>query len=465
MPNFFQLYHEYTKKTEPPPNYHAWSAISAISALLGKKCQIPQGHFTVFPQLYIILVGSAGMRKSSAMNIAKNILRLVETVPIAADSGSREGLIDDMAGNRVEYSYGGKNMAYWQSAAFVTEMKEFLGASHLNDRIVSFLTTIWDENIFKERTRKGGTVIINNPYFSILGCCTPGWMNENLKEDVITDGFSRRTIFVLEDTLNCLNSWPESTPSDFETLAKLVLEAKRINKIQGTFELSQPARQIYDQQYYKMREQAEQHGEKVQSYFTSKHILALKLAMCLSAGLNDSLLVTEDVMKTVFIFLEQSERALDTVFAGVGRNELKSLVEKGLQRIRATGRAGMTKAEFLRVCYDDMKKIEVDEAWEVLMSTGAVQPVELKTAQDVPRVRAVVSNPLTPAVNLLELVSRLSWRPEQKMAATSAFSAASPLAPETERLLANEEERKVRLQKGVLLSGKRPQAGDGPQLP
>ena len=75
--DIFALYQDFTKRTEPPPNYHAWSLIGAISALLGKKCYIPQGHFTVFPNLYIVLVGQAAMRKSTALNIAKNFVRKV----------------------------------------------------------------------------------------------------------------------------------------------------------------------------------------------------------------------------------------------------------------------------------------------------------------------------------------------------------------------------------------------------
>jgi hypothetical protein len=198
VPNFFELYARYTDRTEPPPNFHAWSAVGAISALLGKKCQIPQGHWTIFPNLYIVLVGSPGTRKSTAMNIAKKLVRLVSEIPIAAESTSREALIDFMATSRVMCTSNGADISYWQASSFGTELEQFLGGKHINQAMVGFLTAIWDESIFVEQTRKGGTVTINNPYFTMLGCCTPGWVTEKLKNDVITDGFSRRVIFALE---------------------------------------------------------------------------------------------------------------------------------------------------------------------------------------------------------------------------------------------------------------------------
>jgi hypothetical protein len=464
MSNFFTLYAEYCKNTEPPPNFHAWSAISALSALIGKKCSIPQGHFTVFPNLYIVLVGDPGMRKSTAMNIAKRLVRLHGGVPVAAESGSREGLLDDMVKNKVPAMEGAKDVSYWQSSAFVTEMQEFLGGKHINGAMIGFLTAIWDEMIYKERTRKGGEVIIHNPYFTMIGCCTPNWMNEKLREDVITDGFSRRTIFVLEEELGKLNPWPESSPNEIQALALLSKEVQRIHDINGKFQLSKEARAIYDAKYMDMRNEALKYSDKVQSYFTSKHILALKVAMCISSGLNSERLIDSEVMKAAFIFLEQSERSLDLVFAGVGRNELKALLQKCLRKIRAAGHKGLSKAEFITYAYNDMNKQEIDEVWECLMTSGECAPTSEENPLAVPRVRAIKPDLRPPAVDLLELASRLKQRPEVKMKENQAFVLANQLDPLTSTLLSQTRQTQADQSSGVLLKGKRTLSADGKQI-
>ncbi len=464
MSNFFAFYDDYVKSTEPPPNFHAWSAMGAISALLGKKCFIPQGHFTVFPNLYIVLVGDPGTRKSTAMNIAKRLVRLVPQVPIAPESSSREAMIDSMADSKVVATMNNKDVSYWQNSAFATEMQEFLGGKHINQAMVGFLTAIWDEPIFKERTRKGGEVIIHNPYFSLLGCCTPEWMNTKLKQDVITDGFSRRTIFALESELNTLNPWPESTPEQIENLAKLEIEVNRIFDITGLFTLTKEAREYYDYRYIHTREESKNFSPKVQNYFSSKHILALKLGMCLSAGIDSRRVISSEVIKLAFKFLEQSERSLDAVFSGVGRNELKAHADRIYARIADAGSKGITQRELLATSYDDVNMIEFNEILEILQKQGRVHVSTGATSQDALTLKATALAKPAPAVPLLKLARRLTSSSEQTLGDSSAFSIARHLDPITERLLTHQKERKDQTASGLLLKGKpRPASESAPQ--
>lgn len=465
MPNFFSFYEDYVKDTEPPPNFHAWSAISAISAFLGKKCYIPQGHFTVFPNLYVVLVGDPGTRKSTAMNIAKKLVRLIPEVPIAPESSTREALIDDMANNKVVASLHNRDVSYWQSSAFVTEMQEFLGGKHINQSMVGFLTAIWDEPVFKERTRKGGEVVIHNPYFSMLGCCTPEWMNTKLKQDVITDGFSRRTIFALESELNCLNPWPASTPDQIENLAKMEIEARRIFDISGTFDMTKPAREYYDEKYRSTREEAKKFSEKVQNYFTSKHILALKIAMCLSAGVSSHRIISSQIIKLAFKFLEQSERSLDQVFSGVGRNELKAHADKVYSRICEAGENGLTERELLASSYDDVNMMEFKEILETLQRQGKITSRYGATAQDELRLTAVKTAKLLPVAPLLKLAGQLSPGSEPLSGETTSFDIARHLDPITERLLAHQKQKKDETAAGKLLKGKPAQDSVEPPNP
>jgi len=451
MANFFKLYQDYTKTKEPPPNFHAWSAIAAISALLGRKCVIPQGHFSVFPNLYIVLVGEPATRKSTAMNVAKGLVRQIATIPTASESGSREGLIDTMAGGKVLATTNGADISYWQSSAFVTEMSEFLGGKHINGSMVSFLTAIWDEPIFRETTRKGGIITIHNPYFTMLGCCTPNWMSTKLKQDVISEGFSRRTIFAMEEDLNLLNPWPESTLEEVQILAELSLEVKRIHLVSGNFTLSKEARVIYDTAYLGNRAAAAGFSDKVKSYFSSKHVLVLKISMCISAGIDSDRKITGPIVTAALAFLTQYERCLDIVFSGIGRNELKGLADQALTRLRKAGENGMTKAQFATACYEDMKMAEIDEVWGELAGAEHTRFVELESAQSVPRMRATILNPLPPGRNLLRMVSEVEMGSEAVTTPNVAFSIADSMSPETTKHLAEVGERKKQVSAGVLI--------------
>jgi len=455
MSNFFEIYYQYVKDTEPPPNFHAWSAIGAISALLGKKCIIPQGDFTVDPQTYIILVGQPGLKKSTAMGIAKTLVKSVEGVRTASDSGSREGLMDEMTKNEIRPSrVGEKWLPYWQSAIFVDEIADLLGGDHLDASMVRFLTTIWGQKHYKEATRKSGQVDIHNPYLTVFGCCPTKWVNTKLSADVITDGLSRRTIFVLEDKLNTLNPWPVSSHAREQKLVVLKSIAARMHQVHGTFRLTEKALDLYCRTYYKIQTDLDKKPEKMQAYFSSKHVLILKLCMCLSAGVNSDKIVTSGMVLVACDFLAQSERNLATVYSGVGRNELKSHSDRVLEKIRSHGPAGTTKAEIVRSFYDDMNAAEINEVFEVLQVSEQIKPT-IGVAQDAPRFVAKAAVELPAQRDLMQLARQLM--PYSALSEGEIVSSEQEHRPDPElaRLLTHREERQADLTQGVLLRGRR----------
>lgn len=452
MPNFFQLYAQYTKDTEPPPNFHAWSAIAAISALLGKKVQINQGHYTVFPHLYIVLVGTPGTRKTTAAKIARNLVQFVDKIQIAPESASRESLIDVMSTAKVEHL---GQAPYWQASSFGAELDQFLGGEHINKALVGFLTAIWDEPIFVEQTRKSGRVVIHNPYFTMLGCCTPTWITGKLKGGVITDGFARRVIFQLESERACLNPRPKTTPEKLEAMALFRNEVNRIFDMHGAFELTVEACHAFDKLYVETAARAEKFSEKVQSYFTSRHDLLYKVAMCISAGLNSSKLIDANTIDMADRYLRQYERNLDQIFASVGRNELHGYMELILERIRKAGMKGTTKAQMIQSSYDDLNRSELDEVWNTLIETGQVTILSPSSATELPRVRATSLEPTEPAENLLQSVSQLEVHPKQTKGENPTFSLVSHLAPATVSLITRITDSKALTSSGVLLRGTR----------
>jgi hypothetical protein len=448
MSNFLSLYHDYVKETEPPPNFHAWSAIGALSALLGKKCFIPQGDFTVHPETYIILVGDPGIKKSTAMGIAKSLVKSVETVKLASDCGSREGLMDEMSRNKVECK-----IPYWQSAIFVDEVGDLLGGDHLDQSMVRFLTTIWGQTLYREVTRKGGQVTIHNPYLTLLGCCPTKWINTKLSQDVVTDGLTRRTIFVLETKRNKLNPWPIRTSERERVLGLLRQEAARIHQIEGIFTLSQEAFNFYCSTYYKIQQTIDEQEPKTQSYFSSKHVLILKLCMCLSAAVDSTKMVSKQMVEFSCIFLEQSERNFPDIFASVGRNVLKGYSEKILNKIKAAGKGGLTRSSITKQFYEDLSAAELDEVLKMILDTHQATLTPVGTAQGEPVYRAVATDPLPPAVDLLELTRLLEPCEEGPMTNERTTLQIHPLDPVTVQLLTRQEHYRQQTGSGILLKG------------
>ena len=450
-PNLFKLYHSFTKRSEPPANFHAWSVIAMISAALGKKCFIPQGHFTVFPNLYIVLVGDAGSRKTTAMDTAGNLLSLIN-IPRAPDSATRESLIDDMAANKVSAKVGGKEVVYSQATAFVSELHEFLGGKHINHQMVMFLTAIWDRIEYKERTRKGGVVSITNPYFTLLGCCTPNWMNSNLKQNVISDGFARRTIFVLENEIENAVAWPELHEEEAKLLPILKHQIERIHKLGGKFYLTDEAREMYIKVYPTFRLKGEKFSDKVKTYFSSKHVLLLKICMCMSAAMRNDRIVDTSILRLAMSFLDESEKSLEQVFGDVGRNELKAFLTRVFNYITAKGTCFMQDILNSGI-YDDINKMELEEVVKVLEEQGRIS-WKSESFSGPPICRPVQSAKPDKARNLLELAGRTVPSASEKTSDLQVSGEEYRLDPVTEQLLAQKTLREVVRNNGVLYRGK-----------
>src|SRR5687767_6761146 len=96
LSDWISAYLEYADDTEPPLSYHTWIGLSTIASALQRRVFLRWGYDTIFPNLYVVLIGPSGRcRKGTAMRLGYNILKEVQ-VKIASESIIREALIRNM---------------------------------------------------------------------------------------------------------------------------------------------------------------------------------------------------------------------------------------------------------------------------------------------------------------------------------------------------------------------------------
>ena len=88
--DFFSAYLSYSSDTEVPINFHRWAIISALGAFLGRQYYFQHGAFSIHPNMYTMLIGSPGTRKSTAIKLVKKLLNDAGYETIAADKTSKE---------------------------------------------------------------------------------------------------------------------------------------------------------------------------------------------------------------------------------------------------------------------------------------------------------------------------------------------------------------------------------------
>lgn len=235
--NFINQYLQYVGETEAPIFYHRWSMLSAVGAYLGRQYSFPFGHSELFPNLYVMLIGDPGARKSTAIKLAKKILTGAGYSTISADRSSKEKFIMDLAGEEQEggsvddildQNLWGANAGDGKDAEMYIacdEFNDFIGLGNLE--FISLLGTMWDfAGDYKHRTKNSKSILVHNPTISILGGNTPVSFANAFPPDTLGQGFFSRLLLVYGESTGKKIPFPQ-IPSIQDT-SHITKELQRI---------------------------------------------------------------------------------------------------------------------------------------------------------------------------------------------------------------------------------------------
>lgn len=226
--DYLNHYLEMVEDTESPRVFHIWSAIWAASASLGRRCWLPFGTFDLFPNHYILIVGSPASRKSTALSLARKLVKQSTGVRFApADTGGqRQGLVLAMQGNEEdnakEFLGAAEIGAREGSIASLTELEEitnvpteeaheiveadkhhiavaasefsrFIGQNNL--QMMDFLVERYDGEDYEYKTRQSN-IVLKNTLMNMIAATTPTSLNNSLPPAAGGQGFLSRMILV-----------------------------------------------------------------------------------------------------------------------------------------------------------------------------------------------------------------------------------------------------------------------------
>lgn len=325
---FIENYLKYVEKTEQHHTYTLFSCLTCLSAIVGRKVWLDLGAFQIWPNLYTVLVGPPAARKSSSIFLMADVLRLIrdnsDDIPIASEAITKEKLVIDVEEQErripnVPPQYK-MHDTYAPMTILASELSQFLGTASLN--MVDFLTDVYDRPDYDSRTKNKGDVFITGPYITLIAGTTPSWITTYLKEDIITGGFSRRCLFILEDGPPKRIAFPEL---DKEARQACIDYGKKLKKVFGPMELAPEAKEFYGAWYEKYHIPED---ETISGYYGSKHVQMLKIAQLISLSESTELKFEKRHMEFALGILDLIEQKLPDVFKSVGRNDLNAAAVK-----------------------------------------------------------------------------------------------------------------------------------------
>lgn len=312
----FDKYFKYVEKTEPPLVFHRWSLLTSLGAMLGRQFYLPFGDFNIYPNMYVMLIGDPGTRKSTAIKLSKKILSGTGYETFAAERTSKEKFLLDLEGVEQDDGTIKKNAVMQElfgDAGDGSPKEVFIVADEFNDFVgsgniefLSLLGNLWDwddpTNPFKQRLKTSRSVSIFQPTISILSGNTHAGFAEAFPPQAIGQGFLSRLLLVFGESSGIKIAFPERPSEQVkQDLINYLLEIRKV--VHGEAKLSSKAREMLDTIYrtFKGLEDA-----RFKHYSTRRFTHLLKLCLLVCAANRRTEIGASDVLfaNTLLTFTE-----------------------------------------------------------------------------------------------------------------------------------------------------------------
>lgn len=350
--SFIERYLDFYTGTEPPTIYNRWCAIAGIGALLGRTAWIQHGHTKIYPNQYIMLVGEAGCRKSTAIKVfLKPFLVGVGYSKIAASKTSKEKFLADLeegmekATNPEEHLNVTKNVDKWgrdknstmrelfgvinatepsECLIMADEFNVFMG--HSNVEFIDMLTDLWDyDGVYASRTKSGKSVLVPNPTISGLLGNTQVGISMSFPTEVIGQGFFSRIILVHSDPSGRKIAFPEAAdPIRKKALLEQLTRIK--GNITGEITIHPIAKKALGEIYSSWQHLSD---VRFKSYSTRRFTHLLKVCLCCAAS-KESKIIELDTVIYANSILHYTEHTMPKALGEFGKARNSDVVAKVL---------------------------------------------------------------------------------------------------------------------------------------
>jgi len=355
LDDWLDSYLRFTSETEPPTSYHTWIGISVIAATLQRKCYLPWGRMTFYPNMYVVLVGPSGKcRKGTAMGTGAKFLKDIG-IKMAAEATTREALIRELKqteGSTVDHN--GLPELHASLTIYSQELTVFLGYD--NKQLISDMTDWYDcRDTWTYRTKNMGTDEITNLWVNLIGATTPELVQSALPRDAVGGGLASRIIFVYEQDKKQSVPFPFLNHEDVQLRDKLRDDLELISQIRGPFKWTEDFLDVYGSWYLEQEASPPfSNDPNFQGYVQRRANHIFKLCIILSASRDSNRIIDASIFKKAKRILDDAELKMGRTFSGYGTSRLADVTTRIMTLLANRGSANYK--ELLSTFYADLEE-------------------------------------------------------------------------------------------------------------
>lgn len=363
LDNWLLAYSKYTEGTESPALYHLWTGLSTIASAAQRKIYMDFGYFKTHTNMYIVLTGPSGVRKSTALRLGKELIQNAAKYGTKINLSSNATSVAALIQQFVKLSGQDHQSLTTYSSEFGTLVRSS------DTDIVGFLTDIYDcEPGWDKQTIARALELIEKPWLNILGATTPDWMMENLGKLSLEGGFVRRVLFVYQDTCGLI-AYPEMTDEQKKLKQDLTHDLSIIAALSGQFKFEDAETKEFYREWYEDPTRLHTNTEsRLRGYYSVKAEHLKKVAMSISLSESNALTVSMNHLKAGLGMLEEIEGGMLKALSAVGKNPFNTDLDRIVHQVIHAGRISYKKLFLLNV--HALEKRQFDETLATLLEIG-----------------------------------------------------------------------------------------------
>lgn len=302
--SFIDKYYEYARDNFVPDKFWYWSGISAVAAALERKVFVRGPSFTTYPNIFVLLVGSPGDGKSTALNKCRSLLRDVQENPIRVlpEQMTQAKFIDLLTTPQTLEIPGTSKILYHSSVYLSFSEASNSALENIHGSFVNTITDFYDcPPVWGRATMKHGEHELKNVCVNLLAGCTFSYLSDLVNAKSIMGGFASRALYVAQVDGFERNVSFESSFGDTANSAKdkmreeLLVDLDRIHSLKGAYRFTPEAKKVWEKWFNENdKRKRELESEIMQSLLARKSTNVLKLAMIVSASEGNSMEITPE---------------------------------------------------------------------------------------------------------------------------------------------------------------------------
>ncbi len=367
--SWIETFVEYTGNLESAPIWRRWSAIATIGAVLEQKVFVTTSS-PLYPNLYVFLVGDAGLGKTRAIAAAGRLLREMPEVHIGATSSTMASMVDQInAAKRTIICMPEPAIEYNSLTIIADELSAFM--DEYDKALIGGLTTFYDVEPYSQvRRTRDIKVSILRPQLSLLCGSTPSNLIRLVPEFAWEQGFATRVINVFSEEKPIVDTF--NLPK-IEAPKDLIHDLQIINALIGEFGWTQEYADAMNN-WKTLGHPPKPTHPRLQGYCNRRFSHMIKLTMISAVDRGNKLLLTRDDFNRAMAWLLEVEGLMPSVFkSGSGSADSKAMDEIYHYACEQDKGKGVNEHKLVKFARERIPAHSVMRVIEIMEKSGQIQ--------------------------------------------------------------------------------------------